>query len=252
MPSTYTPSLRLTLQATGENSGTWGNLVNTGVTGLIDTSIAGTASITMTGADYTLTESNGGVDESRAMILSLGGSPGGSYNVICPAVSKLYIVVNGTGHAQTLKTSAGTGISVPNGSTAFLRCNGTNVVSAVDYFANSTVFSGVFLDGYTEEVNTANTGAAYTINLSDGTVQILTLTDNCTLTFPTAVAGKSFILLIKQDGTGGRTVTWPAVAKWPSNAAPAVITTANQLDKFVFTSDGTNWYGSNGGQNYTV
>ena len=98
----------------------------------------------------------------------------------------------------------------------------------------------------------ANTSTAYTIDLANGTLQILTLTGNCTFTFPSAVVGKSFMLLLKQDGTGSRTVTWPASVKWPNSTAPTVTGTASRLDKYVFTSDGTNWYGSNAGQNYTV
>ena len=74
---------------------------------------------------------------------------------------------------------------------------------------NKTVEAGVFTNGYTEEVATANTGTAYTIDLANGSVQILTLTGNCTFTFPTATAGRSFIMILKQDGTGSRTVTWP-------------------------------------------
>jgi hypothetical protein len=105
---------------------------------------------------------------------------------------------------------------------------------------------------YKENVVTANTSTAYTIAISGGTVQILTLTGNCTFTFPTATAGKSFTLLLKQDGTGSRTVTWPAAVKWPGGTAPTITSTASKLDKYVFTSDGTNWYGSNAGQNYTV
>jgi hypothetical protein len=83
-------------------------------------------------------------------------------------------------------------------------------------------------------------------------VQILTLTGNCTYTFPTATAGKSFILIQKQDGTGSRTVTWPAAVKWPGGTAPTITSTASKADKFIFTADGTNWLGSNAGQNYTV
>lgn len=139
MPSTYTSSLRLTLPATGELSGTWGTTVNNGITALVDTSIAGAASITMTAANYTLSTANGASDEARSMILALGGTPGGSYNVICPAVSKLYIVVNGTGHAQTLKTALGTGISVPDGKAMLLRCDGINVVDALTNFTNLAV-----------------------------------------------------------------------------------------------------------------
>jgi hypothetical protein len=105
---------------------------------------------------------------------------------------------------------------------------------------------------YKEGVVTANTGTAYTINTATGTVQILTLTGNCTFTFPTAVAGESFTLLLRQDGTGSRTVTWPAAVRWPGGTAPTITATASRQDKYVFTADGTNWYGSNAGQNYTV
>jgi len=118
--------------------------------------------------------------------------------------------------------------------------------------SGKTISAGIFNDGYTEETVTANTGTAYTIALANGTVQILTLTGNCTFTFPTATAGQSFILLLKQDGTGSRTVTWPAAVKWPGGTAPTITATASKLDKYIFTSDGTNWYGSNAGQNYTV
>jgi len=109
------------------------------LTALVDTSVAGTATITMTTADYTLSTANGASDEARAMVLNLTGSPGLARNVICPAVSKVYVVYNNTGFAQTLKTAAGTGISVPNGSTAFLRCNGTDVVAATNYFGSLTL-----------------------------------------------------------------------------------------------------------------
>ncbi len=124
--------------------------------------------------------------------------------------------------------------------------------SSTTTFTNKTIEAGVFTNGYTEEVVTANTTTAYTIDLANGSVQILTLTGNCTFTFPTATAGKSFILLLKQDGTGSRTATWPATVKWPSGTAPTITSVASKLDKFIFTADGTNWYGSNAGQNYTV
>jgi len=130
----------------------------------------------------------------------------------------------------------------------------TNIVTAssTTTLTNKTVEAGTFTNGYTEEVATANTGTAYTIDLANGSVQILTLTGNVTFTFPTATAGKSFIMLLKQDGTGSRTVTWAASVKWPGGTAPTITATASKLDKYVFTADGTNWYGSNAGQNYTV
>jgi hypothetical protein len=124
--------------------------------------------------------------------------------------------------------------------------------TATQTLTNKTIEAGTFTNGYTEEVATANTSTAYTIDLANGSVQVLTLTDNCTFTFPTATAGRGFILLLKQDGTGSRTATWPASVQWPGATAPTITATASKLDKYVFTADGTNWYGSNAGQNYTV
>lgn len=125
-------------------------------------------------------------------------------------------------------------------------------LTGAETLTNKTVEAGTFTNGYTEETATANTSTAYTIALANGSVQILTLTGNCTFTFPTVAAGKSFTLLLKQDGTGSRTATWPATVKWPGGTAPTITATASKLDKYIFTSDGTNWYGSNAGQNYTV
>jgi hypothetical protein len=138
--ASYTSSLRLTLPVTGTEDGTWGDTVNDGITTLIDTSIAGTAAITMVAANYTLTSNSGATDEARSMFLTLGGTPGASFNVICPATSKLYFVKNNTAFAQTVKTLAGTGISVPNsGAITLLYCDGTNVVNALTQLSSLTL-----------------------------------------------------------------------------------------------------------------
>lgn len=134
MPSTYTTSLGLTLPATGELSGTWGTTVNNGITTLVDDSLAGTASITVGGTDYTLTATQGAANEARKMFITATGSPGAARNVIVPAVSKLYFVYNNTtgGYALTFKTPSGAGISVANGARMVLYCDGTNVVNAIN------------------------------------------------------------------------------------------------------------------------
>ena len=146
--------------------------------------------------------------------------------------------------ASTSRTNLGLG-NVDNTSDATKN-------AATVTLTNKTIEAGTFTKGYTEETATANTSTAYTIDLANGTVQILTLTGNCTFTFPTATAGKSFILLLKQDGTGSRTATWPSSVKWPAGTVPTITSTASKLDKYIFTSDGTNWYGSDAGKSYTV
>jgi len=51
------------------------------------------------------------------------------------------------------------------------------------------------------------------------------------------------MLTLIQDGTGGRTVTWPATVKWPGGVAPTLTTTANARDKVALDWDGTQYDG---------
>ena len=105
-----------------------------------------------------------------------------------------------------------------------------------------------------EAVNTvATSGTAQTIpDPTAQTINRITLTGNCTFTFPTAAAGKSFTLVLVQDGTGSRTVTWPGTVKWPAATAPTLTTAASKVDVFAFLcADGTNWLGFVSGQNYS-
>jgi len=118
---------------------------------------------------------------------------------------------------------------------------------------NKTVEAGTFTNGYTEEVFSSTPTSTITLDLANGSVQIITLGGNITYTFPTPVAGKSLTLIQKQDGTGSRTVTWPASVKWPAGTAPTITSTASKADKFIFTAiDSSSWLGSVAGQNYTV
>ena len=102
---------------------------------------------------------------------------------------------------------------------------------------------------YVETRFTANSSTSITLDLANGTMQDITMTGTATITMPTATAGKSFVLLLR-SGAGSYTVTWSTV-KWPSGTAPTVTTTASRMDIYSFYSDGTNWYGTTVGQNYT-
>ena len=125
-----------------------------------------------------------------------------------------------------------------------LQTNGTDaLVLASGKVVNPTITN------YTETLYTANTSTAITVSLSNGTVQQLTLTGNATITMPSQGAGKSFIIMLKQDGTGSRSVTWSTVT-WPAGTAPTITGTASKQDIYSFFSDGTNWYGTTIGQNY--
>lgn len=100
---------------------------------------------------------------------------------------------------------------------------------------------------YTESVVALGVvGSSQTLAITSGTVITATLTAStaCTFTMPSAAAGKSFILMLKQaTSTGNGSATFTGV-KWNSVGAPTITATADKMDIISFISDGTNWYGS--------
>ncbi len=102
--------------------------------------------------------------------------------------------------------------------------------------------------------NAGNSGAALSLDLVNGNVQKITLTANCTITLTSPASGamRSVTLLVFQDVTGSRTITWPGSVKWGTAGAPTLTTTATKMDIIsLFTVDGgTNWYGVAGAQGF--
>jgi hypothetical protein len=96
----------------------------------------------------------------------------------------------------------------------------------------------------------AASGATQTVpDPATATINEVVLTAACTLTFPAPAAGSSFTLLLTQDSTGGRTVTWPSSVAWPSAATPTLTATANKTDVFSFLAvNDTTWLGFISGQ----
>jgi hypothetical protein len=93
------------------------------------------------------------------------------------------------------------------------------------------------------------------IDLNNGNVHSIILTGNATLTFDNPVAtgdSSSFTLIVKQDGTGSRLVTWPASVAWAAATAPTLTTTADKFDVLAFTTvdGGTRWFGFVAGQDF--
>lgn len=127
MPDTFTADkIGARLQETGGNENTWGNYLNDeAITFLAAAigdyrtkSVAGSANVTLTAA------------EARSAVIVLTGVLTGSINVIVPTSEGGYLIVNNTTGAFTItvKTTAGTGITIPRGTPELLWCDGTNVV----------------------------------------------------------------------------------------------------------------------------
>lgn len=274
MTTQYTPTLKLALPVTGELSGTWGDVVNDNITSMIEQAIAGLVTInTWTGNGHVLTTANGTTSESRcAMLVAATGTGGsaltGAGEILCPAAAKLYVLQNTTAFAITLKTSAGTGVAVASGNTAFLFCDGTNVNSCVTTIVdgnitgnltvggNATINGNTTLGNATTDTITAtarfntdllpSTDNARDLGSSanawrdlyiDGTATIATLnvttidTTNFEVTNIKAKDGTASITLA--DSTGIATFSNPTVFPAGSAAAPA-ITTAGDTNTGIF------------------
>ena len=101
--------------------------------------------------------------------------------------------------------------------------------------------------GAEDELHTvATSGSAQTLPATANAHDI-TLTANCTLTLPSLVSGfaNAITLILRQDGTGSRTVTWPGSVSWIAGTAPTLKTAPSAVDVVtLFTVDGgTTWGG---------
>lgn len=162
--ATYSTNLGLTLITTGDEAGTWGTTTNTNLGTLLEQSISGyTTQAVATGTDTTITIPNGATGIARNMFLELTGTGGASTNLIVPTNKKLYFIYNNTAGAVTVKVSGQTGVSVPAGMKVSLVCNGTDVVSAVTYFAS---FSAAAINNTPIGATTPSTGAFTTLSAS--------------------------------------------------------------------------------------
>jgi hypothetical protein len=129
MATSYTSLLGFALPVTGELDGTWGTVVNDNITELVEDAIAATATQSVAGGDWTLTTTgSGATNQARCAIIIPTGSPGVSRNVIAPASSKAYIVVNQSNAAIVFKASATTGVTVATGDKALVAWNGSDFV----------------------------------------------------------------------------------------------------------------------------
>jgi len=145
MTTTYSPSLKLALIGTGDQSGTWGQTTNTNLGTLLEQAITGVTAISLQGiSSYTLTNYNGTSDDARNAVLIFSGTPSGSPTVTAPAQNKVYVVVNNTTQPLTMVVSGGaTSLVIPAQSTGQCYCDASNVSgSGIGFYSAQTTAAG--------------------------------------------------------------------------------------------------------------
>ena len=178
MPSSYSTNLKIELQATGENSGTWGNITNTNLGTALEQAIVGYGNPSYpSDANLTLTYTDtNAAQAARALVLNVTSavSLSATRELVVPTIQKQYIVQNNTSGSQsiTVKTSAGTGITVPNGRKAHLYVDGTNVIYMDDYVD----INGGAIDGTPIGANSAAAGTFTTVGATTGNITTVNAT----------------------------------------------------------------------------
>jgi hypothetical protein len=154
-------------------------------------------------------------------------------------------VANNSASTLTISGAFGTTLTVSGTTALTLPTTGTlATLAGSETFTNKTLTNPTVTNYVESVVAIGNSGTTQTLSLTSGTVQTVTMTGNCTFTMPTNVAGKSFVLIATQDGTGSRTGVFTSV-KWAGGTAPTLTTTATTgRDILTFFADGTNWYGT--------
>jgi len=136
MANTTSANLKLTVQQTGENSGTWGQITNTNLL-ILEQAIGGYDALSVASSPTALTFSNGALSNGKNQVLKLTGTISGNVIVTIPnTIEKTYIVDNGTSgaHTVTLKyVSGGSSVtwSATDKGTKLVYADGTNVLEGI-------------------------------------------------------------------------------------------------------------------------
>ena len=139
MASTYS-SLKIQLMATGENSGTWGNVTNDNLGVAIEEAIAESADVAFSGSNVSITLSDTNASQTaRNLRLNVTGTGLGATTALTvPDIEKPYIVKNGLSDDLEVKNSTGANVTVPAGKTMWVYSTGAGVVDVVTAGENLT------------------------------------------------------------------------------------------------------------------
>ena len=197
MASTYTVNSGIELIANGEQSGTWGDTTNVNLQ-IIDRLTNGVGDISLSGTTHTLTTVDGSLSDGQYKVLVFGGSPSGTNTVtVFPNdQEKLFFVKNNSGQSVIISQGSGANVTVPNGESAVIYCDGAGAGAAVVNLS-ATFDLTTFLESANNLSDLANASTART-NLGVAVGSDVLAYDANLQSFVTALT------LPTSDGTSGQ------------------------------------------------
>jgi hypothetical protein len=260
MPSSFTSRLKLERQASGENSGTWGNLVNyvfnrvdASVSGYQSVSVAGSANVTLTSNNSTSnTDDDATDDQVHNKVLEFTGSLGADIHVFTDAVEQNYILFNNTTGSQTLTFAntghAANGVALKQGAKTMVYSDGSSITDVMADLGDITATS-VTASGNVSGALLTSTGnvSGTNLNATANVVSIAGAAPNIAST--TANAD----ILLSPNGVAGR-VTFNGGGKIQQTAEKITIsaTAATGTINFDVTTQAILYYTTNASGNYTL
>lgn len=262
MADSFSTFLQIRLPATGAYNNTWGSTLNADTFQLVDTAITGWTVVAIGSAtNYSLPAlTQGSASIARYFSILFTGTPPSLVTVTLPSSvpGKMYLINNQTGQSMLFKYAASTStVTVANGELRLIWCDGSNCFSIVAGASDSASLGGIPAANWMRQSRTAaeisaativvnalsiptsipwtilSEGPTTTINCNDGNAQQLTLTGNRVMAVPTnARDGSEIELLVVQDGTGGRTLSWDAIFWFENGTTPVLATAPGAADLF--------------------
>lgn len=263
MADSFTTFLQVRLPATGAYNNTWGATLNSDALNLLDTAITGWTAVDIgTATSYSLPAmTQGAASIARYFSIYLVGTPASPVTVTVPSsvVGKQYLINNQTGQTVTFTYGAsGATCTLEAGALQFVWCDGTNCDAPSSTAISAQQLNGTPWENWVRQSRTAAEIAAATIitnsisiptawpyttvteaptttiDCNNGNSQILTLTGNRVMAQPVNLQdGMEIDLLVVQDGTGSRTLSWNSIFLFPNGLAPTLGTAPGSIDRFI-------------------
>ncbi len=253
MTSTYAVNTGIELIADGTQSGTWGDTTNTNLQ-IVDRLTSGVGSIALSGTTHTLSTSDGALSEGQYKVLVFGGSPSGTNTVTVNPndQSKQYFIVNNSGQSVIISQGSGSNVTVANGATDIIYCDGAGSGAAVssltadlsgfltiannlsDLASAATALTNLGLTATAAEINVLDgiTSTTAELNILDGvTATTSELNYNDITTLGTSEASK----VVTADANGVVTFDNGITEEFTAVTSSSNATTVNSRDGTVFS-----------------